>query len=222
MSAAPARSRRVRRLGPPAVAGLAVAVAVSLAGCGGGAWAEPGGAAPARPAAPGGATAAAGGLDGFRAVRTYDEPAPPERVRIPALGVDSALERLGRLPDGTIAAPRAWERAGWYAQGPRPGQRGPAVVLGHVDSTSGPAVFYRLATLRPGDEVLVDLADRGTLVFRVDRTARYPKDRFPTEAVYFPTLDRVLRLVTCGGTFDPATGHYRDNVVVYASLPDGG
>jgi hypothetical protein len=87
-----------------------------------------------------------------------------------------------------------------------------------VDSKSGPAVFYRLRDLRPGDTVRVGLTNGRTLVFRVERTERYPKDKFPTEAVYFPTLDRELRLITCGGDFDYAKGSYVDNIVVYAVL----
>ena len=169
------------------------------------------------------ATATAGpheppGVAGFHSVRTYDQPAPPARLQIPAIGVSTPLVRLGRLPDGSIEVPRAWNTAGWYDQGPRPGQPGPAVILGHVDSKTGPAVFYRLRDLRPGDIVRVGLTDGRTLVFRVQRTERYPKKKFPTEAVYFPTLDRELRLITCGGDFDYAKGSYVDNIVVYAIL----
>jgi sortase (surface protein transpeptidase) len=137
---------------------------------------------------------------------------------IPKIAVSTALVRLGRLPDGSLEVPKEWDRAGWYDEGPRPGQPGPAVILGHVDSTAGPAVFYRLVELRPGDIVRVGLADRRVLSFRVARIARYPKDKFPTEAVYFPTLNRELRLITCGGSFDQAVRSYRDNVVVYATL----
>lgn len=89
--------------------------------------------------------------------------------------------------------------------------------LGHVDSRRGPAVFYRLSELRPGDEALVDRRDGTTATFTVDRLERHPKTRFPREEVYYPTLDRELRLVTCGGAFDEATGHYLDNVVVFAT-----
>jgi hypothetical protein len=158
------------------------------------------------------------GVAGFHSVRTYDQPAPPARLEIPAIGVSTPLVRLGRLPDGTIEVPHAWNTAGWYDQGPRPGQPGPAVLLGHVDSKKGPAVFYRLRDLRPGDIIRVGLTNGRTLVFRVQRTERYPKNKFPTEAVYFPTLDRELRLITCGGDFDYAKGSYVDNIVVYAIL----
>ena len=140
------------------------------------------------------------------------------RLQIPAIAVSTPLVRLGRLPDGSIEVPEDWDTAGWYNRGPRPGQPGPAVILGHVDSTAGPAAFYRLQALRPRDIVRVGLADGRTLVFRVQRLERYPKNEFPTEAVYFPTLDRELRLITCGGDFDYAKRSYVDNIVVYATL----
>jgi sortase (surface protein transpeptidase) len=201
---------------------LLAAVALAgplLTGCGG-----PGQSPAAAPSSRGVAATATAhpreppGVSGFHSVRTYDEPAPPARLEIPAIGVSTPLVRLGRLPDGTIEVPHAWNTAGWYDQGPRPGQPGPAVLLGHVDSKKGPAVFYRLRDLRPGDTVRVGLTNGRTLVFRVERTERYPKDKFPTEAVYFPTLDRELRLITCGGDFDYAKGSYVDNIVVYAVL----
>jgi sortase (surface protein transpeptidase) len=155
---------------------------------------------------------------GFHSVRTYDQPALPVRLQIPAIDVSTPLVKLGRLPDGSLEVPKDWDTAGWYDKGPRPGQPGPAVILGHVDSKTGPAVFYQLRALRPGDTVRVGLADGRVLVFRVQRVQRYPKDEFPTEAVYFPTLNRELRLITCGGEFDYAAGSYRDNIVVYATL----
>ena len=158
------------------------------------------------------------GVAGFHSVRTYDQPTLPVRLQIPAIGVSTPLVKLGRLPDGSIEVPHDWNTAGWYDRGPRPGQPGPAVILGHVDSKTGPAVFFRLRALRPRDVVRVGLADGRTLVFRVQRVEQYPKDKFPTEAVYLPTLNRELRLITCGGEFDYAAGSYRDNIVVYATL----
>ncbi|MCW2614745.1 MAG: peptidase sortase [Frankiales bacterium] len=130
--------------------------------------------------------------------------------------MDAAVEELGRLPDGTVDVPRQWQQVGWYAEGPRPGEAGPAVLLGHVDSKAGPAVFYRLRELRPGDRVEVVTATGAALGFVVRRVARYPKDEFPTDEVYLPTLRREVRLVTCGGTFDRGSGHYRDNVIAFA------
>ena len=152
----------------------------------------------------------------FRSSRTYEQVAVPVRLRIPAAHVDSPLERRGRAPDGTIAIPTRPDIAGWFAEGPRPGQPGPAVLLGHVDWNHGPAVFFWLSQLRRGDAVNVVRADGSTARFRVDALARVPKNRFPTDLVYGPTLSPSLRLVTCGGSFDRAKRSYRDNVIVFA------
>ena len=204
----------------PAVPLAAVALAgLLVSGCGAPALS----AAAARSPRAGPATATATareppGVAGFHSVRTYDQPALPVRLQIPAIDVSTPLVKLGRLPDGSLEVPKDWDTAGWYDKGPRPGQPGPAVILGHVDSKTGPAVFYQLRALRPGDIVRVGLADGRILVFRVQRVQRYPKDEFPTEAVYFPTLNRELRLITCGGEFDYAARSYRDNIVVYATL----
>jgi sortase (surface protein transpeptidase) len=149
-------------------------------------------------------------------VRSYRRVAVPIRLRIPALGTDTMLERVGQAADATIAAPSRWQVAGWYDKGPRPGQLGPAVIVGHVDSRSGPAVFYRLAELRAGAAVYVDRADGSTVRFRVTGQRQVAKDRFPADLVYSPTLQAELHLMTCGGSFDATTGHYRDNVIVSA------
>ena len=155
-------------------------------------------------------------IDAFRSVRTFDMIAEPVRLRIPALQVDTPLERLGRQPDGTIAVPESPNIAGWYVAGPRPGQPGPAVILGHVDSINGPGVFFRLDQLSPGAAVEVDRADGTTAGFRVVSVSRVPKTNFPSDLVYSPTLQPSLRLVTCGGSFDYRARSYRDNVIVYS------
>jgi hypothetical protein len=142
----------------------------------------------------------------------------PIRVRIPAIGVDSPLGRLGVDAAGALVPPTDFARAGWFAAGPVPGDIGPAVIAGHVDSRDGPAVFFRLADLAAGDEILVERADGTTARFTVSRTARYPKDGFPTEEVYGPTPRAELRLITCGGEFDADRRSYRDNIVVTAVL----
>jgi sortase (surface protein transpeptidase) len=168
--------------------------------------------APDRPAK--GAEAARG----FRSVRDYRKTAVPVRVEIPKIGVASSLDRLGQAPDKTVQEPTQWAVAGWYAPGTRPGDPGSAVILGHVDSKRGPAVFYRLRELRRGDQIKIARADGSSVRFIVQRTEQYPKDRFPTDAVYYPTLTPALRLVTCGGDFDATAGHYRSNVIVFATL----
>ncbi|BAL86957.1 putative sortase family protein [Actinoplanes missouriensis 431] len=156
--------------------------------------------------------------DRFRSESGTARVAEPVRLRIPELGVRSSLQRLGVQADGTIAVPEDPGVAGWYADGPRPGQAGPAVVLGHVDSRSGPGVFARLAGVAAGTSVLVDRADGTTVTFRISGVSRVSKEEFPTALVYAPTLDAALRLVTCGGEFDEGRGSYRDNVIVYAEL----
>ncbi|HEU4396550.1 MAG TPA: class F sortase [Actinomycetota bacterium] len=164
---------------------------------------------------------AASGVDAarrFRSARGYRATPVPARIEIPKIHVASSLDRLGQAPDGTVEVPGRWEVAGWYALGPRPGDPGSAVILGHVDSKRGPAVFFRLRELRRGDEIKVTRADGSTVRFAVERTEQYDKQRFPTDDVYYPTLTSGLRLVTCGGQFDDATGHYRSNIIVFAAV----
>ena len=144
-------------------------------------------------------------------------PSPPVRVEIPAIGVSSGLVRLGLNPDGTMQVPGDFQVAGWFTGGPQPGQLGPAVIAGHVDSRTGPAVFYRLRDLRPGDQVRVVRADHRVVRFRVDSLASYPKQSLPGEEVYGATTAPVLRLITCAGTFDRSRHSYRENLVVSAN-----
>ncbi len=143
---------------------------------------------------------------------------PPVRVVVPSIGVDSALERLTIEPTGVLTPPVDFDKAGWFAAGIRPGAVGPAVIAGHVDSKSGPAVFVRLTELAAGAVIIVVRADGSSATFRVDAAHSYPKARFPTAAVYGPTPLPTLRLVTCTGDFDHSTGHYVDNFVVFAHL----
>ena len=154
----------------------------------------------------------------YRSTRRIDRVGRPRRLLIPTIGVDSRLQRLGRNADGSVEVPLEWQVAGWFAEGPAPGERGPAVILGHVDSRTGPAVFYHLRELQPGDAILVKHAQGRVTKFVVDRVEQFDKNGFPTHAVYFPTLKPVLRLITCGGDFDQSSGHYRDNVIAFASL----
>lgn len=145
----------------------------------------------------------------------------PTRVRIPRIGVDAKIVPVGLDRNRELQVPPLDKPhlTGWYELGPSPGEVGNAVVVGHVDSrASGPAVFFRLGELKPGDTVEVVRADGEVARFVVDGVARYPKDAFPTELVYGPADKAQLRLVTCGGTFDRRTQSYRDNVVVFATL----
>jgi hypothetical protein len=148
----------------------------------------------------------------------------PISISIPAIGVSSRLLYVGLNPDGTVQVPPLNDppltnEAAWYKYSPTPGQMGPSVIEGHVDSLSGgPSVFFRLGALVPGDLVYVTLADRQVAVFKISGVRLYPKDQFPTSTVYGNTDYAALRLITCGGSFDEQSHHYRSNIVAFASL----
>jgi hypothetical protein len=142
----------------------------------------------------------------------------PTGLVIPAIGVRTRLIRLGLTASGALQVPTDVGVAGWYTGSPRPGGTGSAVIAGHIDSVSGPAVFFRLRELRPGELVYVQRRHGPMAVFRVTAVQMVLKSKFPTAAVYGPVPNAQLRLITCGGTFDPATGHYLSNVVVFAVL----
>lgn len=149
----------------------------------------------------------------------------PTRVEIPAIGASGDLLHLGLNPDGTLTVPDVTDplTPSWYDRGPRPGQRGPAVLAGHVDGrvdgrSGQPGIFARLGELEPGDVVHVDRADGTRATFEVTGVESYPKDAFLTEAVYGDTAGAELRLITCSGEFDRAERSYKDNTVVFARL----
>jgi len=142
--------------------------------------------------------------------------APPVRLTIPAIGVRTRLIRLGLTRGGTLQVPSSYQVAGWYDRSPRPGATGSAIIAGHIDSVAGPGVFFRLASLHRDDRAYVRRSDGSLVVFRVTAVRLYRKSRFPTAAVYGPAAGPQLRLITCGGTFDPALRSYLSNVVVYA------
>jgi hypothetical protein len=141
----------------------------------------------------------------------------PVRLQIASIGVDSSLMKLGLRADGTLEVPPGGFPAGWYTGGPTPGERGPAVIAGHVDM-NGPGVFYKLQEVRPGDLVMVTRADGSRPVFRVSQVGQYTKSQFPSQLVYGNLNHPGLRLITCGGTFNAATGHYESNIVAFADL----
>lgn len=143
----------------------------------------------------------------------------PVALTIPSIDVRAdTIVDLGLANDGTIEVPKDGANPGWFAPGPSPGQFGPAVIAGHVDSKSGPAVFYRLAELGRGDRVKVTRQDGSVATFAVDRVQTFEKDTFPTRAVYGNTTNRAeLRLITCSGLYDEETG-YRSNTVAFAHL----
>jgi hypothetical protein len=144
---------------------------------------------------------------------------PPVAIDIPSIGVrTSNFVNLGLASDGSLQVPTDFSSVGWYSAGPAPGQLGPAILAGHVDSHNGPAIFYRLGALRPGAQVKVSRRDHSTATFVVDRVQGFAKDRFPTALVYGSTNRAELRLITCGGSFDSKSGHYVNNTVAFAHL----
>jgi LPXTG-site transpeptidase (sortase) family protein len=216
--------RRARHVSPirvirrpwAAVAALAGLIVV-CAGAGGLVWASH----TARPATPLGRAPfvpiPAGHYAAAPAAVAVAVPAPTA-LEIPAIGVRTRLIRLGVTATGALQVPASIAVAGWYTGSSRPGATGSAVIAGHIDSVSGPGVFFRLRELHPGDLVYVRRGHASMAVFTVTAVRLVPKSNFPTDEVYGPVPNAQLRLITCGGTFDPATGHYLSNVIVFAVL----
>jgi hypothetical protein len=148
------------------------------------------------------------------------EPSRPVRLEIPAINVSAPVHRVGLAEDGSIAVP-ALDRhneTGWYADGPTPGQYGPAIIVGHADTATGPSVFYNLRKLRPGARVEVTRADRSVAIFEVNSVEHFGKDDLPVDRVYQDFTRPGLRLITCGGRWVGGSIGYSDNVVAFASL----
>jgi hypothetical protein len=148
------------------------------------------------------------------------EPSRPIRISIPSIGVRAPVHGVGLADDGSIAVPDNNRRneAGWYRAGPTPGQFGPAVIVGHVDTRTGPAIFHDLATLRPGAKIEVTRRDRRVAVFKVNSVETFSKAKLPPDRVYGDFSRPGLRLITCGGRWAGGDLGYADNVVVFASL----
>nr|WP_235502633.1 MULTISPECIES: class F sortase [unclassified Kitasatospora] len=144
----------------------------------------------------------------------------PVRLWIPQLFVEAPFVELGLDRAGALEAPAKEDRnlVGWYRDGASPGERGSAVVAGHVDTTTGPAVFLMLHRLAPGNTIDITRADGIVATFAVDSVQTFPKDRFPDQQVYADTDTAQLRLITCGGAYDRQRKDYTDNVVVFAHL----
>lgn len=150
-----------------------------------------------------------------------EQPGPallPVTVDVPAIEVHSDLLRLGTDATGVLVPPDPYDVAGWFTGGPAPGEVGPAIIAGHVDSRAGPGVFFRLEEMKPGQKIIVTRSDGSTVRFTVRQVERYPKLDFPTQRVYGPTPGHELRLITCGGDFDRSRRSYLDNIVVYAVM----
>ncbi|MDF5751587.1 class F sortase [Spongiactinospora sp. TRM90649] len=144
----------------------------------------------------------------------------PTRISIPAIGVSARLVSLGVQQNREIQVPplNRPKLGGWYRYGPVPGEIGPAVILGHVNNRTGPAVFYRLNQVKRGQKIRVARNDGKIVEFTVDGVEKISKSTFPTARVYSNLNDASLRVITCGGIYDPKTGHYTDNIIVYATL----
>jgi sortase A len=143
----------------------------------------------------------------------------PTRIRIPALQVDTAVVPVGLEPDGAMAMPSGFDTVGWYNQGSIPGSPGRATLSGHLDSKSGPAIFFTLHKLRPNDMVHVELG-HGMMVatFRITQTITYAADQVPINQIFGPSKHAQLVLITCAGTFDRKAASYTERLVVYAEL----
>jgi Sortase domain len=220
---APASKHRRPRLGPLALAArpavVAVGIGLVLAGSGvaGLLMASHPGYVPPR-VAPAKPVLAPAGRPQTPVPPTSDHVSAPVSLTIPAIGVRTRLIRLGITQSGALQVPDTTTVAGWYTRSPRPGAIGSSVIVGHVDSISGPGIFYRLHLLHPRNLIYVREHDGRLAVFRVNSVHQYSKRGFPTVKVYGPAPTPQLRLITCGGVFDAQTGHYLNNIVVYATM----
>lgn len=142
----------------------------------------------------------------------------PHRIVIPAIGVDAIVEQVGVIENGQMGVPESFETVGWYSEGPMPGERGNTVISGHVDSRNGPAVFFELKNLEPGDEIQVFNKEEESLTYVVDLIETYGEGEAPVDAIFDYSFQSNLNLITCTGTFDRSVREYSDRLVVYSSL----
>lgn len=155
------------------------------------------------------------------AVETKLAQLKPSLLRIPAINLSVGFEApLGVDAEGSLEVPKGYEKVGWYKYGPTPGEIGPAVILGHIDSYKGPAVFYDLRKLKVGDDVFVDREDGKTVTFVVEKIETYPQSDFPTQTVYGNIDYAGLRLITCAGIYNKGTKRFSHNLVVFARLEE--
>jgi LPXTG-site transpeptidase (sortase) family protein len=146
----------------------------------------------------------------------------PVRIVIPSIHVSARVIPLGLNPDRTLEVPADLADTGWFTEGPEPGERGAAVIVGHVASRSGPGVFLHLRDLRAGRMIRIHLEDGTVVRYVATSSITVPKNRFPTRLVYAQTRRPTLRLITCSGELDPSTGRHPDNYIVFASLTERG
>lgn len=142
----------------------------------------------------------------------------PTELSIPDVAIRTSLLSVGRNADNTIEVPASYETAGWYRYSPTPGEIGPTIIVGHVDSYRGPAVFWRLSQLRPAQLIDVKRADGKTITYQITQIKQFDQNNFPTNEVYGNISHAGLRLITCGGVYNRATNGYSHNTVVYATM----
>jgi hypothetical protein len=148
------------------------------------------------------------------------DPSRPQRLTIPSIRVDAPILDVGLATDGSVDVPplKQHDEAGWFDGGPTPGQFGPALIVGHADTRTGPSVFYHLSQLKAGQKIEVKRSDRSVAIFEVNSVEHYNKGRLPIQRVYGDFSRPSLRLMTCGGTWLGGKQGYSDNIVVFASL----
>lgn len=151
------------------------------------------------------------------AARATPTPVPviPVKLQIPAINVTAPVEVVGLTPTGAMDVPKQWNDVGWYEYGPTPGEVGNSAMAGHLDSTTAPAVFWRLGSLKPGDKVMVSLSNKQTVTFVVTAKVTYPYNSAPIDKVFGPASTANLNLITCGGSWDAFTKNYSNRIVVY-------
>jgi sortase (surface protein transpeptidase) len=152
------------------------------------------------------------------AAATLRQLSRPVRISIPSIGVNARVIPLGLNRDRTLQVPTRLADTGWFRLGPEPGERGAAVVVGHLAGRSGPGVFLELRELRRGAVITIRLQDRSRVRFVARSMIRVSKSHFPTKRVYARTKQPTLRLITCAGRLNRATGHHPDNYIVFATL----
>jgi len=141
----------------------------------------------------------------------------PQQLEIPAIGVKAPVEEVGLTSDGAMDVPKQWDDVGWYRYGPLPGDPGNSAIAGHLDSTTAPAVFWRLGALKPGDKIMVRLSDSKTITFVVTEKDSYAFDKAPIDRIFGPASSSNLNLITCGGSWDAFTKNYSNRIVIYAT-----
>lgn len=145
----------------------------------------------------------------------------PQVIEIPSLDVKATIEEVGRLDNGQMGVPQDPDQAGWFSPGTKPGGRGSAVIAGHVDSKTGPAIFYELDKMEMGDEVLVHGEDGEIVRFAVVKKVAYPRTDAPVDAIFGFTYGSGLNLITCTGSWDRKAKTHDDRLVVYTEIIEG-